>query len=152
MSGRVYWGPRLWYVFHVFSANIDLNKENRALWGHFLRSSIASMNCNVCQAHFSKAVGDLHIPSLSSREDLELWFWERHNEVNQRNQINVYAKTDLVVYKIRDAEQRKIIRVQLLEKINDLSINFLNNEHAQRTIPGTTKIWKSQAIRFLAQL
>lgn len=144
--GRNFWGPRLWKIFHSFSANILLTSENRLTWRQFLRASLAAMNCSVCQSHFSVALRDLPILAIK-KEELELWFFEKHNSVNFLTKKPGFLQEDLSSYKLTEK-----LKVELDELINQLSEQFLMNEHRLLTPAGTSKIWKMMAIRFSAQL
>lgn len=146
MAGRLFWGPKMWSLFHIFSANISLSEDNKSLWNHFFKVSIATMNCNVCQAHFSTALRELNM-TVMTRRDLEIWIFETHNAINKSTNKEINSIESLESYKIQ-SEDRMEKKKKTLETINILAEYFLRFEHQLQIPAGTTLIWKQCATRF----
>jgi hypothetical protein len=146
MAGRLFWGPKMWSLFHTFSANISLSEDNKCLWNHFLKVSVAAMNCNVCQAHFSASLKGLNMSTMT-RRDLEIWIFENHNTINKSTNKEVYLIESLDTYKIQP-DDRIEKKKKTLETINLLAEYFLRFEHQLQIPAGTTLTWKQNAMRF----
>lgn len=136
------WGPKIWRLLHTFSAKIKLAADSRNLWKLYLRATVAILPCPVCQDHFSVALRSLNIMTVST-EELELWFFERHNSVNFMNRKPTYSKDDLAVYRepVNKPEFERIIK--------ELADYFIMSEYRNEIPAGTTKIWKGLSQRLL---
>jgi hypothetical protein len=141
-----YWGPRLWYLLHTYSVKIDLTADNRALWGNFLKVSLAVMNCPKCQSHFSEALRSLNLKVITKAQLIE-WFYNLHNEINQTNIKPLFTAEEWLTEKIKPVDKERIEVV-----INELTAHFLQNERTTHLNAGSTRIWRSLAVRFLVQL
>lgn len=141
-----YWGPRLWYLLHTYSVKIDLTADNRALWGNFLKVSLAVMNCPKCQSHFSEALRSLNLKVITKAQLIE-WFYNLHNEINQTNIKPLFTAEEWLTEKIKPVDKERIELV-----INELTAHFLQNERTTHLNAGSTRIWRSLAVRFLIQL
>jgi len=141
-----YWGPRLWYLLHTYSVKIDLTADNRALWGNFLKVSLAVMNCPKCQSHFSEALRSLNLKVITKAQLVE-WFYNLHNEINQTNIKPLFTAEEWLTEKIKPVDKERIEVV-----INELTAHFLQNERTTHLNAGSTRIWRSLAVRFLVQL
>jgi len=141
-----YWGPRLWYLLHTYSVKIDLTADNRALWGNFLKVSLAVMNCPKCQSHFSEALRSLNLKVITKAQLIE-WFYNLHNEINQTNIKPLFTAEEWLTEKIKPVDKEQIELV-----INELTAHFLQNERTTHLNAGSTRIWRSLAVRFLVQL
>ena len=141
-----YWGPRLWYLLHTYSVKIDLTADNRALWGNFLKASLAVMNCPKCQSHFSGELRDLNLKVIT-KVQLEEWFYNLHNEINQTNIRPLFRIEEWATEKAKPVDKERLAVV-----INELTAHFLQNERTTHLNAGSSRIWRSLAVRFLVQL
>jgi len=141
-----YWGPRLWYLLHTFSIKIELTVDNRALWGNFLKVSLAVMNCPKCQSHFSEALRGLNLKVITKVE-LEEWFYNLHNEINQTNIKPLFSVEEWNAEKAKPVDKERLTLV-----INELSAHFLQNERTTHLHAGSSRIWRILAMRFIVQL
>jgi hypothetical protein len=141
-----YWGPRLWYLLHTFSVKIELIVDNRALWGNFLKVSLAVMNCPKCQSHFSEALRGLNLKVITKAE-LEEWFYNLHNEINQTNIKPLFSAEEWAAEKAKPTDKERLAVV-----INELSAHFLQNERTTHLNAGSSRIWRILANRFTVQL
>ena len=141
-----YWGPRLWYLLHTYSVKIDLTADNRALWGNFLKVSLAVMNCPKCQSHFSEVLRSLNL-RLITKNELEDWFYNLHNEINQTNIKPLFSLEEWAAEKAKPVDKEQLAKV-----IHELSAHFLQNERTTHLNAGSSRIWRSLAKRFIVQL
>jgi hypothetical protein len=141
-----YWGPRLWYLLHTYSVKITLTEDNRNLWGHFLKASLAVMNCPKCQSHFSEELRS-HNLKIMTKDDLAEWFYILHNEINHTNLKPEFSAEDW------SAEKGKPVdKARLSDTIAELSAHFLQNEQITHLNAGASLIWRRLAQRLLIQL
>ena len=141
-----YWGPRLWYLLHTYSVKIDLTADNRALWGNFLKVSLAVMNCPKCQSHFSETLRSLNLKVITKAQLVE-WFYNLHNEINQTNIKPLFTAEEWLTEKAKPVDKERLEVV-----INELTAHFLQNERTTHLNAGSSRIWRSLAVRFLVQL
>lgn len=141
-----YWGPRLWYLLHTYSVKIELTPDNRNLWGHFLKASLAVMNCPKCQSHFSDELRSHNLKTITKPE-LEEWFYTLHNEINQTNLKPVFSADEWSAEKAKSVD-----KARLSETIAELSAHFLQNEQTTHLNAGASLIWRRLAQRLLIQL
>lgn len=79
------WGPKMWDVMHTFSFAYPINptsKQKEAAL-HFYSSIGHMIPCNNCSKHCIEYVQKNPI-TLNTKEDLILWVYTFHNEVNKR--------------------------------------------------------------------
>ena len=141
-----YWGPRLWYLLHTYSAKIDLTVDNRALWGNFLKVSLAVMNCPKCQSHFSEALRGLNL-RIITKVELEEWFYNLHNEINQTNIKSLFTVEQWTTEKTKPVNKEHLAVI-----MNELTAHFLQNERTTHLNAGSSRIWRSLANRFFVQV
>lgn len=141
-----YWGPRLWYLLHTFSVKVELSLDNRLLWGRFLKASLAVMNCPKCQSHFSEELRGLNLKTITKTQ-LEEWFYNLHNEVNETNIKPLFSAEQWAAEKAKPVEKERLAVV-----INELTAHFLQNERSTHLNAGSSRVWRSLALRFLIQV
>jgi len=141
-----YWGPRLWYLLHTYSIKIDLTPDNRNLWGHFLKASLAVMNCPKCQSHFSEELRSHNLKTMS-KDDLIEWLYTLHNEINQTNLKPIFSPEEWSAEKAKPVDKPRLI-----ETIAELSAHFLQNEQITHLNAGASLIWRRLAQRLFIQL
>lgn len=100
-ASRIYWGPRLWRVFHLM-ANISDRRDISSLWKHFIGLSAAALPCALCRIHFMEYLrshkivlnGDpLTLRGIEFRNTLKTQLRLFHNAVNARlSKPNVTAE------------------------------------------------------------
>jgi hypothetical protein len=120
--------------------------DNRALWGNFLKVSLAVMNCPKCQSHFSEELRGLNLRVIT-KADFEDWFYKLHNEINQTNIKPLFSVEEWTAEKAKPIDKERLAVV-----INELSAHFLQNERTTHLNAGSSRIWRSLALRLLLQL
>ena len=133
-------------MLHTYSVKIDLTPDNRNLWGHFLKASLAVMNCPKCQSHFSDELRSHNLKTITKPE-LEEWFYTLHNEINQTNLKPVFSADEWSAEKAKSVD-----KARLSETIAELSAHFLQNEQTTHLNAGASLIWRRLAQRLLIQL
>ena len=141
-----YWGPRLWYLLHTYSVKIALTEDNRNLWRHFIKASLAVMNCPKCQSHFSDELRGLNLKTIAKDEFVE-WFYMLHNEINRTNLKPEFSAEDWAAEK-----EKSIDKSRLSDTIAELTAHFLQNEQITHLNAGASLTWRRLAQRLLIQL
>lgn len=141
-----YWGPRLWYLLHTFSVKIELTADNRNLWGHFLKASLAVMNCPKCQSHFSEELRSHNLKKMT-KDELVDWFYTLHNEINHTNLKPHFSAEEWSAEK-----EKSVDKIRLSDTIAELAAHFLQNEQLTHLNAGASLIWRRLAQRLLIQL
>lgn len=88
MSDFETWGPVIWWVLHCIAANYpkiptEKDRQDMVVWIHKFSRFLP---CPTCGTHLSEYLekNDIY-PSTASRELLERYFYDLHEEVNGRN-------------------------------------------------------------------
>ena len=87
------WGPSLWRVLHSLSFSIeDGNKNDRKNFLDVLESLQTLLPCEDCRQHFCAYMKE---NNPNDAEDLAVWTFNFHNEVNTRLGKPQYAFNDV---------------------------------------------------------
>ena len=91
-ASRLYWGPRLWRVFHLL-AEISDRRDMYMLWTSLLRITAPVVPCDVCRNHIASYIRTHAFmrvvrPHLITGEEVRLHarydLLDFHNNVNER--------------------------------------------------------------------
>ena len=141
-----YWGPRLWYLLHTFSIKLPLTPDSRHLWGHFLKACLANMNCRKCQIHFAEELRSHNMATIS-KEELENWFYQLHNDINRDNLKPLFTEEEWKSFKSQPFNKEKIVTI-----VDELSAYFLKNEQLTHLNAGSSRVWRGLAARMIIGL
>lgn len=89
------WGPIFWATMHIVSLGYPESPtdDQRAGALAFFRSLKTVIPCPICRQHLSKHLETYPIEdAVSSREELIVWVWTLHNNVNRtlnKNEISM---------------------------------------------------------------
>ena len=151
-EGREFWGPRLWYLFHTFSANIDLNPDTIVMWQQFFKATLLVMNCDRCKKHFADALGPINISKLQNK-DLRIFLFNQHNTINKSLARPTFMYESLDTYNLPlEDEERKPHLQKISETIETLYQKFMTYEQSRQIQAFTARNWHIVALRFLTRL
>ena len=113
-GNKVYWGPRLWRLFHLLAEVSDRN-DLYLLWPTFLRLTATIMPCAACRQHLSvylrthsimrfKAKSPITGPLVKQKIRADLL--ALHNDVNSRLGKHTFTEADLSMYEVSEAYSR----------------------------------------------
>ncbi len=90
------WGPKLWEVMHTFSFAYQPNPSNNEKQAafNFYTSLGPLIPCKTCSQHCLEYLRD-NPPRVNTRDELILWVFNFHNEVNRRLGKRLYTKQEL---------------------------------------------------------
>lgn len=90
---KTFWGRPIWKAIHSMASSYPSRyiKEYADCFKAFMISLTHLLPCDYCQNHLFTHLKTHHIDKyLGKRDDLFLWTWILHNEVNKH--INTYVK------------------------------------------------------------
>lgn len=90
-SDKLYWGPRLWRMFHLM-AEISDRRDVSALWQNWIRATADAMPCELCRTHLKQYIrsnslnlitNPTNTTGLQTRDRIRMNVFNLHNEVNK---------------------------------------------------------------------
>lgn len=96
MFDKNVWGPKLWEIMHTFSFSypINPNLQHKQSAYNFYSSISLLIPCENCSSHCKEYIYN-NQPKVNSKEELILWVFNFHNEVNKRLNKPIYKLSDL---------------------------------------------------------
>lgn len=90
------WGPKLWEVMHTFSFSYPSSPSNieKTAAHNFYTSLGVLIPCKNCSQHCLQYVKH-YPPKINSRDELVMWVFDFHNEVNKRLNKRIYTFEEL---------------------------------------------------------
>jgi hypothetical protein len=103
----VIWSYPTWDIFHVFTANIikdtfDETCKNEMI--ELFTNICNTIPCMLCRNHASEYMKTINKDEIKTAIDLELFFWEFHNNVNQRSRKALFPQEHLSIYKRKNVK------------------------------------------------
>jgi hypothetical protein len=99
MSKR--WGVPTWYFFHTFSEKITetlfTNKRKECI--DLLIEICNNLPCPYCRDHARDYIKKHKLDNIKTKEELKLYFFKFHNEVNKRTKKKALDISALEIYK-----------------------------------------------------
>lgn len=96
--GRLFWGPRLWYLIHKISYYLPENMpimEQQFIMKYF-SIIVYLIPCPYCSQHLQSAMNvKMFNKSLSTRQSVINWFKTQHNEINIINNGRVFTDAEV---------------------------------------------------------
>ena len=85
----MHWGTVTWLFFHTIAEKIKENEFNNKKEQIFtiIRYLLESLPCPLCKNHAIRTMMRNPLNKIESKEHLKLYFFNFHNEVNQRRSI-----------------------------------------------------------------
>jgi hypothetical protein len=139
------WGPEMWKLLHGLAEKIGQytivthryqtetqEKEEKRLWSVLLGSLRLSLPCPLCRKHYTEYINSnspdrfIHGPVKLVKDDIKLWLYHLHSNVNQK-----YNKNN--------------IPIELLSELyRNINYNHSFNIIALHMKRGLTKQWVSR--------
>ena len=148
-GNKVYWGPRLWRMFHLIAEVSDRN-DLYLLWPAFLRLTAAVMPCAACRQHLAaylrthsimrfKAKSPITGPLVKIRIRNDLL--ALHNDVNTRLGKPAFSEADLTLYEVSETNSRAA-RLAEISALNEEIRAAWAPLHHLRAEAGAYNDWK----------
>ena len=91
------WGPSAWLFLHTITLDYpdEPTKEDKEKYREFFISLSYVIPCETCKEHYLETIRKFPI-NLESKETLTKWLHNIHNQVNLRNNKEIYSYEDFI--------------------------------------------------------
>ena len=95
-----YWGRTTWTFFHVMSSNIkdDYFDSFKDEYLDMCKQICNNIPCGVCRRHASIVMDNIDFQLIKTKSDLESFFCDFHNSVNQGTEKPLFIEEELSKY------------------------------------------------------
>jgi len=96
-NSRLRWGPSTWYLFHTIAEKIkesEFNKLKDEIL-NLIKTICMNLPCPTCMQHATEYVKRLNNRSIENKEDLKIFLFNFHNEVNIRRNVSIFTFKEL---------------------------------------------------------
>lgn len=95
------WGEPTWFLFHTLAEKIKeeyYNNLKTELIG-FIKNICSNLPCPDCAQHATRYVNGVNFSAINTKEQLKVFFYTFHNEVNKRKDYEIFKFPDIDKYK-----------------------------------------------------
>jgi len=95
------WGEPTWFLFHTLAEKIKeeyYNNLKSELIG-FIKNICSNLPCPDCAQHATRYVNGVNFSAINTKEQLKVFFYTFHNEVNKRKDYEIFKFPDIDKYK-----------------------------------------------------
>lgn len=114
-STKVYWGPRLWIIFHSL-AEISERRDMAMLWNNLMRLTAATMPCEQCRIHLSTYIKS-HTFVRFHKIDIVTGLNVKTRAVKElfdfHNAVNIRLDKPIMTQELYDSQYKKTLRETL---------------------------------------
>jgi hypothetical protein len=140
---RVRWGPSTWFLFHTLAEKVkenEFDKIKEELLNN-IKSICMNLPCPTCREHATLYIQRLNYNSIKTKEDLKLFLFNFHNEVNIRKNVPLFLYQELE-NKYSIANTVNIIKnfIEVFQYKNK-GFNMIANEMQKQRQVETLKLW-----------
>ena len=91
------WGPSIWFLFHTLAHKIKPEEFGRIKVEllDIIKSICVNLPCPSCAQHAGEYMQRVNYASIQSKEDLKLFLFNFHNDVNRRKNVPPFPLSDL---------------------------------------------------------
>jgi len=91
------WGPSVWFLFHTLAHKIKPEEFGRIKVEllDIIKSICVNLPCPSCAQHAGEYMQRVNYASIQSKEDLKLFLFNFHNDVNRRKNMPSFPLSDL---------------------------------------------------------
>jgi hypothetical protein len=149
---RLRWGPSTWFLFHTLAEKIkeekfmDLKDELLDI----IKGLCMNLPCPTCSSHATEYIKKLNYISIKNKNDLKIFLFNFHNDVNIRNNINHFSLDELN-YKYSKSNTLNIINNFIsVYQYKNRSFNMISNEIQRQRQLEIFKSWIKQNIQYFS--
>ena len=140
---RARWGPSTWFLFHTLAHKIkseDFSKLKTELID-IIKGICNNLPCPTCSTHASQYVKNLNYNSINSKEDLKIFLFNFHNDVNRRRNVDLFSLSELDE-KYSKANTINVIKnFVLVFQYKNKSFNMIANEMQRQRQLDLFRVW-----------
>ena len=95
------WGPIVWSFFHIYAQQINpvFFKNNTKMCLNVINDICQSLPCPMCTNHAKQFLKNYNFNSIKTKEQLILFLFNFHNDVNIRTKKTLFTLEELEIYK-----------------------------------------------------
>ena len=95
------WGPIIWSFFHIYAQQINpvFFKNNTKMCLNVINDICQSLPCPMCTNHAKQFLKNYNFNSIKTKEQLILFLFNFHNDVNIRTKKRLFTLEELEIYK-----------------------------------------------------
>lgn len=95
------WGEPTWFLFHTLAEKIKeeyfIKLKNELV--SFIKQICNNLPCPDCAEHATRYINGVNFSSINNKEQLKVFFFNFHNEVNRRKEYDIFKFPDIEKYK-----------------------------------------------------
>ncbi len=95
------WGEPTWFLFHTLAEKIKethfAELKNKLI--SFIKQICNNLPCHECAQHATSFVNGVNFDAIINKDQLKVFFFNFHNEVNRRKEYDVFEFPDIEKYK-----------------------------------------------------
>ena len=95
------WGEPTWFLFHTLAEKIKeeyfVKLKNELV--SFIKQICNNLPCPDCAQHATRYINGVNFSSIRNKEQLKVFFFNFHNEVNSRKEYDIFKLPDIEKYK-----------------------------------------------------
>jgi len=95
------WGEPTWFLFHTLAEKIKethfAELKNKLI--SFIKQICNNLPCPECAQHATSFVNGVNFDAIINKDQLKVFFFNFHNEVNRRKEYDVFEFPDIEKYK-----------------------------------------------------
>ena len=95
------WGEPTWFLFHTLAEKIKEEYfhqlKNRLF--NFIKQICNNLPCPDCANHATRYVNGVNFNSIQNKQQLKVFFFNFHNEINKRKKYELFEFTEIDKYK-----------------------------------------------------
>lgn len=155
---KVYWGPRLWRLFHLL-AELSDRRDIYMLWPNLMRITSVVVPCETCRVHlatylrnhaFVRFKKTIVLTGELVRNRIRVDLLNFHNDVNRRLGKSEWTQTDVLeAYAVTCTRTRTILLSEVLSLFDELKSIWTPIVHT-RIKGGDFNHWKSHVSMMIA--
>ena len=95
------WGEPTWFLFHTLAEKIKethfAELKNKLI--SFIKQICNNLPCPECAQHATSFVNGVNFDAIINKDQLKVFFFNFHNELNRRKEYDVFEFPDIEKYK-----------------------------------------------------
>ena len=100
-GSKMVWGKHIWLFLHGISQKVkpEYFSSIKGEMVYYIKLICANLPCPDCSNHATQYLNKLDVSKIVTREDLVLYIYTFHNDVNIKKGYPLFKREDLEVYK-----------------------------------------------------
>tara|TARA_B100000900_G_scaffold408871_1_gene423839 strand:+ start:1578 stop:2168 length:591 start_codon:yes stop_codon:yes gene_type:complete len=100
-ASKMVWGKHIWLFLHGISQKVkpEYFSSIKGELIHYIKLICANLPCPDCSNHATQYLNKLDVSKIITREDLVLYMYTFHNDVNIKKGYPLFKKEELDLYK-----------------------------------------------------